>query len=160
MTRRCRNIITRSILTRRYNMAIENKVAIVTGAGQGIGYEIARLLVERGVQVVLNDSDETLARQAAQRVGCHALPGDASDVGFIGRLVQEAVSRFGRLDIVIANAGITLFGDFLSYTPEAFDRVMRLNLGGSFFLAQTAARQMRQQGEGGRILFTSSVTGH
>jgi glucose 1-dehydrogenase len=75
-------------------------------------------------------------------------------------MVSHAVKEFGRLDIVIANAGITLFGDFFSYPPESFYRVMQLNLGGGFFLAQAAAVQMRQQGQGGSILFTSSVTGH
>jgi NAD(P)-dependent dehydrogenase (short-subunit alcohol dehydrogenase family) len=75
-------------------------------------------------------------------------------------MVDEAVNQFGRLDIVIANAGITLFGDFFTYTPEAFSRVMQVNLNGSFFLAQSAANQMKKQSFGGSILFTSSVTGH
>ncbi|TAG75892.1 MAG: SDR family oxidoreductase, partial [Runella slithyformis] len=71
-----------------------------------------------------------------------------------------AVAHFGRLDMVIANAGITLFGDFFDYPPESFERVLNVNLRGSFFLTQAAARQMRQQGTGGRILLMSSVTGH
>lgn len=75
-------------------------------------------------------------------------------------MVDTAVGTFGRLDIVVANAGLTLFGDFFGYTPALFDQVMRLNLGGTFFLAQAAAIRMRAQGHGGSIVFTSSVTGH
>ena len=75
-------------------------------------------------------------------------------------MVDTAVAHFGQLDIVIANAGITLFGDFFTYKPESFFRVMEVNLGGTFFLAQAAANQIRKQGSGGSILFTSSVTGH
>ena len=142
----------------------ENKTAIVTGAGQGIGFEIVRQLLSRGARVLLNDSDEDLARKAALRLDagrrCHVLSGDAGDTGFIGEMVDTAVRVFGRLDTVVANAGLTLFGDFFDYPPQSFEQVMRLNLGGSFFLAQAAAREMRRQGEGGSILFTSSVTGH
>jgi len=150
------------------------KSAIVTGAGQGIGFEIVRQLVLQGARVILNDQDAALAEGAADKIRqeveglsnrsvagtCLALPGDASDLGFIGQMIDTAVSRFGQLDIVIANAGITLFGNFLSYTPESFFKVLQVNLGGSFFLAQQAALQMKQQGNGGSILFTSSVTGH
>jgi NAD(P)-dependent dehydrogenase (short-subunit alcohol dehydrogenase family) len=64
------------------------------------------------------------------------------------------------LDIAVANAGLTVFGDFLTYEPAMLDRVMQLNLAGSFFLAQAASLQMKAQGEGGNILFMSSVTGH
>lgn len=155
---------------------MKNKVAIITGAGQGIGFAIARLLLARGVRVLLNDSDEDLAAAAAEKLSaeagivagrgrpepegrCVALAGDAGDLAFIRRMVDQAVGIFGRLDIVIANAGLTLFGDFLTYPPESFARVMQLNLAGSFFLAQAAALQMRAQGEGGSILFMSSVTG-
>jgi NAD(P)-dependent dehydrogenase (short-subunit alcohol dehydrogenase family) len=86
--------------------------------------------------------------------------GDSGDLSFINKMVQTAVERYGRLDIVIANAGITLYGDFFTYTKESFSKVMDVNLGGSFFLAQAAAKQMKQQENGGAILFTSSVVGH
>lgn len=141
------------------------QVAIVTGAGQGIGFEIARQLAANGASVLLNDVSETLTRDAAQMINsgggvCYGLAGDASSVAFIQQMVDEAVVRFGKLTIAIANAGITLFGDFLSYPVESLQKVMSLNLQGSFFLAQRAARQMIKQQSGGSILLMSSVTGH
>jgi len=147
-------------------MSFKNKVAIVTGAGQGIGLEICSQLAKEGVHVLLNDIDATLANNAVKKImengggNCIALPGDSSDTVFIQQMVDEAVTQFGQLDMVIANAGITLFGDFFTYTPEAFFRVMQVNLGGTFFLAQAAAIQMKKQAAGGSLLFTSSVTGH
>jgi NAD(P)-dependent dehydrogenase (short-subunit alcohol dehydrogenase family) len=147
-------------------MIFKNKVAIVTGAGQGIGYKICSSLAKEGAAIILNDVDQKLADAAVKRIientggRCIALAGDSSDIVFIQKMVDTAVAEFGQLDIAVANAGITLFGDFFTYTPESFFRVMQVNLGGTFFLAQAAARQMKQQESGGSLLFTSSVTGH
>ena len=141
------------------------QVAVVTGAGTGIGQEIARRLAKAGARVLLNDVDGALAEQAAAAISaeggvCRGAGGDAADVEAMRGLVGEAVGAFGRLDLAVANAGLTLYGDFLDYDPARFDRLMAVNLRGSYFLAQAAARQMRAQGEGGRILLLSSVTGH
>ncbi|MEX2595271.1 MAG: SDR family oxidoreductase [Anditalea sp.] len=147
-------------------MIFKDKVAIVTGAGQGIGFEISKYLAKEGARVLLNDLDPGLTAQAADMImeethgTCIPLPGDSSDIPLIEKMVGTAVSTYGQLDIAIANAGITLFGDFFTYSPESFFKVMQVNLGGTFFLAQAAANQMKQQVTGGSLLFTSSVTGH
>ncbi len=142
------------------------KVAIVTGAGQGIGLEIARKLIENGGHVILNDLEKGLTEEAVASlsrlgkgsiIGCS---GDSASDEIIQELVDLALKNFGRIDQVVCNAGITLFGSFLDYSREDFHEVSRVNQAGTFFLTQAAARIMKDQESGGAILFTSSVTAH
>ena len=142
----------------------ENEAAIVTGAGVGIGYEIARQLAMQGAAVMLNDIDpDAAARAAAQIVAeggrCQPVAGDVADVAFLRRMVEATVDAFGRLDMTVANAGLTHYGDFFETQPEDVDRLLGVNLRGSYFLTQASAKQMRAQGSGGRILLMASVTG-
>src|SRR5680860_218313 len=144
---------------------IKNKTAIVTGAAEGIGYAICELLTMAGANVVLNDIDKTQAEKAAKVLdaknmgSCLSFAGDAGDVPTIESMVEFAHSTFGSVDFVVPNAGMSLFGEFLDFTPEAFQKVMRLNLQGAFLLAQSAAKQMIEQGQGGRMVMISSQVG-
>lgn len=143
-----------------------NKVALITGAGQGIGLEIAKTLAHKGYFIVLNDMEKSLTEDAVKEITMNSgeraigISGDSGDVDFIAEMVDLAQKQFGQLDVAIANAGITLFGDFMEYEPKDFFEVMRINMGGTFFLAQAAAKIMQKQTSGGSLLFTSSVTAH
>jgi 3-oxoacyl-[acyl-carrier protein] reductase len=144
----------------------EGKAVLVTGAGVGIGYAMCQQFARVGAQVALNDMNETVAHQAASKLndelGREAVfpyVFDVADVEAVRRAVADCDRRFGRLDVVAANAGITNFGSFLEYTPEAFDRLTGVNLRGTYFTAQAGAQAMIARGLPGRIILTSSVTG-
>ena len=140
-----------------------NKTAIITGAGQGIGYQIAIQLADEGYNLIINDLDEDLLKKLQDKIGqeiCKIVVGDCSSIEIIEKLVDSAVSNFGQLTTVVANAGITTFGKFLEYEPASLDTLLNLNIKGTFFLIQRAARQMVKQNSVGQIVLTSSVTGH
>jgi glucose 1-dehydrogenase len=144
----------------------DQKVAIVTGAGSGIGFEIVRQLLANGANVVLNDLDPETTHEACFQLKstgpgrCVARVGDAADPAFCYELVAFAVEQFGQLDMAVANAGITHFSAFLEATPAMFEAVVNLNLRGTFFLAQAATKQFRIQGSGGNLLLMSSNIGY
>ena len=144
---------------------IKDKVTIITGAGTGIGFAIASLLLENGANVVLNDLDKSVAEKAASDLDskfsgrCLPFYGDAGEIKVIDELISYTLEHFGKIDFVIPNAGITLFGDFFEFSPEDFEKVVNLNLKGAFFLVQKATAIMKDQGAGGRIVLMSSITG-
>ena len=145
-------------------MRLENKVAIVTGAGQGIGKAIADRFVREGAKVLLSDIDGARAESAARAVSndaavCSAAACDVTRSGEIGDMVALAVERYGRLDIAVANAGIGHESDFLKLEEADFDRVMRVNVNGVMLTVQAAARQMAAQGGGGSIVTIGSIAG-
>jgi 3-oxoacyl-[acyl-carrier protein] reductase len=149
---------------------LEGKVAIVSGASREIGAAMAERLAAAGAAVLVNHYGEP--ERAARVVEGIAASGgralaheaDLSSVEANYTLVARAVEAFGRLDIFAANAGLTIFSSFLDTDERAWNTLADLNLKGSFFGAQAAARQMIAQGAragtyGGRIIFSSSVTG-
>lgn len=144
----------------------QDKIIIVTGAGVGIGYGICQAFAQAGAWVGLNDVDGDLAQSAAAKINAQvgaervsAYGFDVADVEAIRAMVNDVSTKHGRLDIAIANAGLTNYGTFLDYTPEAFDRLLHVNLKGNFFTAQAAAKAMIAANSSGRILLMSSVTG-
>lgn len=146
-------------------MRFEGKVALITGAATGIGYEIALQLALEGAQVLINDIDKTTLEIAESQINnlasnrCISFSCNASVVSEIKTMVDFVVAKFGKLDIAIANAGLTVSGNFLEFTEEAFDKVMNLNQKGSFFLAQNFANQIKKQGTNGKFIVMSSTVG-
>ncbi len=143
-------------------MRLDGRVALVTGGARGIGLACVRELAVEGAKVLFCDVNVEGGEAAAEALKQEGLEAafttcDVGDKGQVEALVAEAVSRYGRLDIAVANAGIVHAADFLDLAEEDFDRVIRVNLKGVFLTGQAAARQMAAQGEGGSIINMSSV---
>ena len=144
-------------------MSLKNKVAIVTGGNSGIGQAIVLELARQEASVVIDyvvhpDATETLERQVSklgsQSIGIAA---DVSKCADLEKLVDAAVKRFGRLDIMVNNAGIETRTSVLDTTEDQYDKVLTVNLRSAFFGTQIAAKQMIKQGGGGRIINITSV---
>lgn len=140
-------------------MNIEGKIAIVSGAAQGIGKAIATRYVQAGAKVALADTQVDKGRAVAAELGedkCMFVECDVGDKRAVEALVERTIQRFGGLDIAVCNAGISHSAEFLDLEEEQFDRVLRVNLKGPFLLGQAAARHMARHG-GGAIVNMSSI---
>lgn len=146
-------------------MLVADKVAIVTGGARGIGEAIARRLLEEGARVVVSDVDDDAGEATVERlsalgpvtyVGCDV--GERLDVR---NLMAATLDAYGDLDIAVNNAGVLHLEDFLTLSEEDFDRVLRVNLKGSFLVGQAAARHLvdkvKAGGPAGSIVNMSSI---
>lgn len=145
-------------------MSLDGKVAIVTGSGSGLGLAYAQELAKRGAAVVINDIDAETAQSAVESIttaGGRAVaavapvgPTETAD-----KLVATAVDEFGRLDILVTNAGVLRDTVLWKMSDDDFDTVIDVHLRGTFTCVRAAATKMREQGEGGRIICIGSPTG-
>src|SRR3954470_18532457 len=144
-------------------MALKNKVAIVTGGNSGIGQAIVLELARQGPAIVIDSVphpearaalEQQIAKLGDQSIGVDA---DVSNPADLQKMVDAAVKTFGRLDIMVNNAGVETRTSVLDTTESQYDRVMAINLKSAFFGTQIAARQMIKQGGGGRIINITSV---
>jgi glucose 1-dehydrogenase len=144
-------------------MLLQNKVAIVTGGNSGIGKAIVLELAKEGANIAIDyvshpDATDELERQVAS-LGDRAIGVDAdvSKVGDLEKLIAATVKAFGRLDIMVNNAGIESRTSILDTTEQQYEKVLQVNLKSAFFGTQLAAKQMIKQGSGGRIINITSV---
>ncbi|MFB0537135.1 MAG: SDR family NAD(P)-dependent oxidoreductase [Anaerolineae bacterium] len=144
-------------------MKFEGKVALVTGAARGIGEAIALKLALEGADVIVADVDLEGAQRVAREIEglgrkAKAIQADVSQRQAVQRLVSETLSVFGKIDILVNNAGIIRRGTFLEHDPQDWEKVLSVNLGGTFNCAKEVVPLMIKQGEG-KIINISSVVG-
>src|SRR5947207_7668683 len=142
---------------------LQDKAVLVTGAGAGIGRATALAMAAEGAIVAAADIDLAAAeRTAGQAAGnsrrAIAIEADCGDVASIEAMVARAVAEFGRLDVIVNNAGVTRYAYIMDLTEADWDRIHRVNAKGVFFCLQRAAREMISQG-GGRIINIASISG-
>jgi NAD(P)-dependent dehydrogenase (short-subunit alcohol dehydrogenase family) len=145
-------------------MQLHGKVAVVTGAGRGLGQAYAKALAEAGAAVVVNDLDVELAEETAQAIqaagGAAVAEGSAmGSTEGAEAVVAKAVEEFGRLDIMVTNAGVLRDRSLLKMADEDFDLVVETHLRGTFTCGRAAAKQFKEQGGGGRLILIGSPAG-
>jgi NAD(P)-dependent dehydrogenase (short-subunit alcohol dehydrogenase family) len=142
-------------------MKLKDKVAVVTGAARGIGRACTERFLAEGAKVVLGDVDSARLQETANAIGTPdrvlAVVTDVSKKDQVIGLIAAAVKRFGRIDIMLNNAGIAQIKEFLDISEDDYDQVLAVNLKGAFMGTQAAGRQMIAQGGGGVIINMSSI---
>ena len=142
----------------------ETRVALITGAGRGIGRAIAERLAEDGLDIIVADIDnardninDVVAAVEARGRRAVGVTGDVSDPEDVARIVAEGTAALGNLSVFIANAGIAQVDEILDVKPEALDRIIDVNIKGVYYSYQAAARQFIAQGTGGKIIGAASI---
>jgi L-rhamnose 1-dehydrogenase len=143
---------------------LDGKIVLVTGGSTGIGRAAAIGAARHGAHVAINyASSDDKAQSCVEEIEALgqraiAVKGDVADPATAGEFVSRAVEAFGRVDVMVSNAGICPFHAFLDMPVETVDRTFRVNLHGAYYMVQAAARQMVEQGEGGAIVAVSSIS--
>ncbi|HEX3051099.1 MAG TPA: SDR family NAD(P)-dependent oxidoreductase [Aggregatilineaceae bacterium] len=138
---------------------LSGKVALVTGAGRGIGKTLARALAQSGAVLAVNDLDAASAERTAQDIGGHSFPADVSDPAAVQQLIADVAAAFGGLHLLVNNAGIEYKTSVLDMTVSEWQHTLAVNLSASFYTSQAAAPFMRAAG-GGVIVNIASIAGH
>jgi 3-hydroxybutyrate dehydrogenase len=144
-------------------MRLENKVALVTGAASGIGKEIARTFAREGARVAIADLDQAAADATARELAGAGHPGaigvamDVADEAQVAAGMARAIAAFGRLDILVSNAGIQTVAPLDGFDFMKWKRLLAIHLDGAFLTTRAALRQMYRQGTGGSIIYMGSV---
>jgi len=141
-----------------------DKVAIITGAAQGLGKEIALRYAREGANIVIADLNEKKGNEVKKEIEsfgrkCMVVKIDICDISQIKKMVQKTIEVFGRVDILVNNAGIMIRCSFLEVTEDIWDKTLDINTKGSFFCAQEVAKEMVKSGNGGRIINIASFLG-
>jgi len=142
-------------------MKLQNKTAIVTGASSGIGLGIAKLFLQEGANVVFSDINEEVGNQIVSELGDKAsfVKCDVSSSEEIYKLVENTVSKYGKLDVMVNNAGIGGLGGILECTNEDWKKVIDINLSGVFYGTSAAAKAMKATQTEGSIINMTSILG-
>lgn len=146
-------------------MKLQNKIAIITGASRGIGYAITEAFIKEGARVALCGSRLSSAEKAAEKLKeaypqAEILPlgVDVSDSNSVKEMAEDVMKKWGRIDVLVNNAGVTSSKQIFDMTDEDFDSVIRINLAGAFKCTREIGKIMKEQG-GGSIINTSSMVG-
>src|SRR5262249_29283433 len=144
-------------------MLLEQSVVLVTGGSRGIGAATARLLAARGAQVAVSGRDEAALQTVAAPLHAHAVVADLVEPSAPSELVADVVAHYGRLDAIVANAGVGYYGDVASMAPERLSYLIDVNLRASMLLARAAVEAIRSSRTAGRqdgaLVFVSSIAG-
>lgn len=142
-----------------------SRVVVITGAARGIGFGIAECFAARQDRIVIADLDAAEAEKAAAKLKAESGADDAvgiacdvTDRESVQKMIDKTVETFGRIDILVNNAGICPFVDVMEMPPEVWQKTLDVNLTGAFHCTQLAAKRMIEQGDGGRVVFITSLS--
>jgi NAD(P)-dependent dehydrogenase (short-subunit alcohol dehydrogenase family) len=141
--------------------SLKNKIALITGGGSGIGFDIAKCMIAAGAQVVITGRRESALQESVEKLGinAHFIVNDVSELSQLEKLVSEIENKFGQIDILVNNAGINMKKPSLEVSDEEFQRIISTNLNAVFSLTRVVAKGMVER-KAGNIIMISSMAAY